>query len=178
MQSQREESLRTRTDVIHSLRKRLEELNAAEEEMVNSCRLDMLLFYVSCTLFHNNQIYRTSCLVLFFFPATVLVINKGRAKYCWQSKYYVNLFVSLFICYYVPTCMGICLHVNSFSLFGGTFILYFTIRTALREEYDEVRESSKISLDNLKTDLEKNISAMVSHGARHEELELQLRKKR
>nr|XP_027224541.1 autophagy-related protein 23-like [Penaeus vannamei]XP_027224542.1 autophagy-related protein 23-like [Penaeus vannamei]XP_027224543.1 autophagy-related protein 23-like [Penaeus vannamei]XP_027224544.1 autophagy-related protein 23-like [Penaeus vannamei] len=88
MQSQREESLRTRTDVIHSLRKRLEELNAAEEEMVNSCR------------------------------------------------------------------------------------------TALREEYDEVRESSKISLDDLKTDLEKNISAMVSHGARHEELELQLRKKR
>ncbi|XP_037786375.1 uncharacterized protein LOC119582213 [Penaeus monodon] len=88
MQSDREESLRTRTDVISSLRKRLEELNTAEEEMVNSCR------------------------------------------------------------------------------------------TELREEYDEVRESSKITLDDLKTDLEKNISAMVSHGARHEELELQLRKKR
>lgn len=54
MQSDREESLRTRTDVISSLRKRLEELNTAEEEMVNSCRFDILLDYVSCTVFHNT----------------------------------------------------------------------------------------------------------------------------
>lgn len=66
---------------------------------------------------------------------------------------------------------------NLFSFWGELF-LCLTTRTELREEYDEVRESSKITLDDLKTDLEKNISAMVSHGARHEELELQLRKKR
>ncbi|XP_042892832.1 trichohyalin-like [Penaeus japonicus] len=88
MQTRREENLRTRTDIIQSLRKRLEELNADEEDMVNTCR------------------------------------------------------------------------------------------TALREEYDEVRESSRVTLDELKTDLEKNISAMVAHGARHEESELQLRMKR